>query len=223
MTLLNVIEIWEMQHQNKGFFDDCVINTPLVVREDLFNYLLLEYGGMIPVDNDSTCFHLRVVNFFKIHDWNIRKLAESTNFDYDPLENYRVHGKLDRDTNRDITKDDDSDTKGRLWQQDVNLVSAYNDNKSPQSAGVDEDGNPKYTYIDTEHHRDITNKNYNEHNDFHADDNDHAVVDETTLKHGNTGNTTYQEMIEEERKQAQFNIYKWIARHFCTELLISVW
>lgn len=50
---------------------------------------------------------------------------------------------------------------------------------------------------------------------------DEGIV-EDSYKYGNIGKS-YQSLIEEERKQAQFNIYKWIARHFCRELLISLW
>ena len=42
-------------------------------------------------------------------------------------------------------------------------------------------------------------------------------------KHFGNDRHSFQSLIEEERKQAQFNIYKWIARHFSLELLICIW
>lgn len=215
MTLLNIIELWEMQHSEKKFFDDCVIHA-LVDRNALLEYLLLEYGTMEPVDEHSELFHRRVVNFFEIHRWNIDKLVESQNFEYKPLDTY--HGSEKR--NEDISTIENIDTgvtyeeSGNSDTQTVNLVSAFNDVRSPS-------GNQ---YIDSEHDRQQQTGHYDKDgsSDTDTDRTKDEHQDENIVKEGNNG-TSYQSLIEEERKQAQFNIYKWIAKHFSLELLVCVW
>lgn len=57
-------------------------------------------------------------------------------------------------------------------------------------------------------------------------ENANGKIDEDVAEHierSGIQNNTYQSLIEAERKQAEFNIYKWIGRHFCKELLIAVW
>lgn len=88
MTLLNMIEIWEIHYPDKGFFDDITITTNNNLdKEALLDYLLLEYGNMTTIDDDSRIFHRRVKTFFKTHIWNIDKLMETLEYDYEPLRN----------------------------------------------------------------------------------------------------------------------------------------
>lgn len=218
MTLRDIVDIWEMQ--NKGsFFDDVHVNA-LVDKSALIDYLMLEYQDMITIDSDSGMFHFRVVNFFKIHKWNIDKLAESLNFEYNPLGNvnYHLHNKWHRTEDIDTKKDEDEDwtEHGHTDEQDVNLVSAYNDVPSTIN-----------NLQDTEHHRDVIDIDYSKEGTddkttvYHEEQDEN--YDGTTDKWGHESPNSFQELIEEERKQAQFNIYKWIGKHFCLELLVSIW
>lgn len=236
MILANQIELWEMEN-NKGFFDDCYIPSSLN-RTALFDYLYLEYSDMQTIDGNWNTFHRRVLNFFTIHKYELDGLAESISYEYEPLDNFNSTQVLGRKTDKgsdSSTVEHTNNTEnwnenGKQFQQNVNLVSAYNDNESPTLVGTDSDGNPIYKYIDTEHHRDIENRNYSSHGDktdaFNRGEETVATslenVGEQILKHGNNG-VSYQSLIEEERKLREFNIYKWIARHFSTELLVCVW
>lgn len=204
-----------MNHEGAGFFDTCEINA-LVNKKDLLDYLMLEYSDMNTIDSNSERFHLRVENFFKIHKWNIDKLAESLNFVYKPLETY--HGTEHR--TEEISTVENVDTgityseSGEGSKHDVNLVSAFNDVRSPQGK----------QYIDSEHDRQEQTTHYSKEgeSDSDMDRTQDVGEDEHTTKSGNDGKS-YQSLIEEERKQAEFNIYKWIAKHFCLELLIAIW
>lgn len=216
ITLLNIIEMWEMQNPNVGFFDECAINS-LVNKKDLLDYLLLEYGELEPVDAYSNLFHKRVANFFKIHKWNIDKLVESQNFKYKPLDTY--HGSEHR--TEDISTVENVDTgvsyeeSGNSNANTVNLVSAFNDVRSPNGK----------EYIDSEHDRQETTSNYDKDgsSDTDMDRTQDVNENENTTREGKDGNSSYQSLIEEERQQAQFNLYKWIAKHFSIELLVCVW
>lgn len=237
MILKNQIQMWEEMHENEKFFDGCMI-PPSLNRNELFKYIYLEYSDMHTVDGNWNTFHDRVLNFFIIHKYELDGLAESINYEYNPLDNFHATQNLGRKTDKGSSSSTVEHTNnnenwkesGREYQQDANLVSAYNDNRSPQQAGKDQDGNPIYTYIDTEHHRDLKNRNYtsegNKSDAFSRGEETGVIsaenVGEEIKKHGNTG-VSYQSLIEEERKLREFSIYKWIAKHFSRELLICLW
>lgn len=249
MTLIEQMEIWKLQHDSEFWEFDI---HSAVDKDALIDFLLYEYGDMVTVDSNSGQFRNHIKNFFKIHKWNIDKLAETLILDYDPLENvrYHTHRKFDEeeatDTDFDLTANEKSkgtedvtNTHEMDWsengtenREDVHLISAFNDIPSPM-------GN---NYNDTEQYRDKSDMKY----DKRGDKDDLDVMDrDTTGNKDNTEHTeqnklrindthedkdmtghnsgSYQSLIEEERKQAQFNIYKWIGRHFCRELLIHVW
>lgn len=260
ITMIDLLEMWEIRNPDIDFWD--IRLNSKVDKEELIHYLISEYGDMRPIAADSAEFRRAVQNFFRVHEFSISKQAETLEFDYLPLDDFHTHQNLNRGTdywedNKTVTdydqtqnythNEDETDNrvienKGSKWQQDVHLVSAFNDNQSPSPAGTDADGNPLYTYKDTEKTRDLMNEN---HKDKTTDDDtrnqiqvfseaetqdtdrqynetNREDVGEVIYKHGAT-HYSYQELIEQERQQAQFNIYKWIARHFCNDLMIAIW
>lgn len=325
MTLYDMVEIWKIKNPNKEFFDDIELN-PALDKETLFNYLMFEFSEMHCVDHYSEQFHRRTQMFFKIHKYNIDKLCQTMQYEYNPIETVDVHEErilerdIDKNRNLDVTQnevsDGTSDTDNiqktitdednsqnittdtdnqqnsstnrdidnrvnTTWSDseryngtDVNYVSAFNDKESPEIIGYDKDGYPIYKYNDTEHHRDTHNNSTSRsgESDEHTitdDDTSYSLTNNTDTTqtitnntdttqdvinntdvqtHNNTDSTrndkeltttdedvkeithrsgmegyTYQSLVEEERKLAQFNIYKWIGRHWTHEMMISVW
>lgn len=215
MTLQNIIQIWELNHPSEGFFDSSNI-IELVDKTTLLDYIMLECSEMRPIDGNSERFHIRVENFFKTHKWNIDTLAKSINFDYKPLETY--HGKEDRTENISTVENIDTDVNyhedGSGTEHTVNLISGFNDVRSPNGK----------QYIDSEHDRQERNTSYERDGNSNTDTLKDKGQDEKEqiIKSGNDGKS-YQSLIEEERAQAQFNLYKWILKHFTIELLVAVW
>ena len=234
---MEIIEIWKLQN-SEDFWDVFTLPENLV-KEDLINYLLYEYGTLEPVDSNSKFFRERIRNFFKIHDWNIKELAETLDYEYDPLADSKWHRHYDRtiDDTTDLTserdisevdktvEDDDWTEHDVRDETDINYVSAYNMALSTQN-----------NISDSEHHRDTINEVIDKKGtddkttDFTGKTDDDVkskeVYDDemhSDTYHDGNNNHTFQSLIEEERKQAQFNIYKWIAKHFSTECLICVW
>lgn len=204
-----------MQHPNEGFFDAITIHAD-VNKKDLLNFLLLEYSEMRTIDGNSERFYLHVINFFNIHKWNIDKLIESQNFTYNPLDTYHgtEHRTEDISTVENVDTDVDYHEDGSGSTHTVNFVSGFNDVRSPNGK----------TYIDSEHDRQEQTTSYEKDGNSTTDKDRTQEVgeDEHIKKEGNDGKT-YQSLIEEERAQAEFNLYKWIARHFSRELLVCVW
>lgn len=321
--------LWEMNHPEKDYLDDIPINV-FIDKSALLDFIISECGDMTVVDDHSEVFYYRVKTFFRIHKWNIDKLCESMNFEYQPLNNYhgtedstkardiafksvtdrdqtddtvtdrdQVQDKTtDRDqtesekTDRDIStvengekhqKGTDDTTTDRDWTEsgktnetDVHFISAFNEKESPELIGYDSDGYPIYKYNDTEHDRDSISSSYSKKgtedinvltdrstdethsltntvdddtqrtetitediinkdtirediskkNTISEDITKDDVTDEDIVNHisreGNNGKS-YQSLIEEERQQAQFNIYKWILNHWFHEMVVSVW
>ena len=106
-----------------------------------------------------------------------------------------VEDKNTTDTQkRDETVDDDT-------QRDLNLSEDINVDEV-----LAEDITRKDTLAEDIHRNDVTDEDVVQH----------------WQKQGNNGQS-YQSLIEEERQQAQFNIYKWILNHWFREMVISVW
>lgn len=237
MIFANAVELWEMKN-NKRFYEDWNIH-PSINKETLLDYLLLNFDVLRTIDSHSETFHFHTINFFDIHKFNIDKLAETTLFTYEPLEDYTWHQVMNRDTTQDETTgttqkvtDDATSSTVEQYSEDgtsndmiANLVSAFNDIPS----------NPP-NYQDTEHDRKLNNGSYDKNGDRSIDFSSNEVTDlakdeerdytenvgEDITRHGNDKNT-FQQLINEERAVAEFNIYKWIGRHFQRELLTGVW
>lgn len=238
---MDSVTLWQIANPNKGYLDGIEINA-FIDKEALLDFIMMELSDMRVVDSNSGYFHERVKMFFKIHKWNIDKLCSTAELEYDPLNNFGWEQKRERDTgantNKAITGSTDTG-KENNWSDNgsgnfntTHYVSGFNDDESPEPVGTDENGNTIYKYHDTEQYRDAGSSS--EKHSGKSDDTIHTEqdsiqntvfsedVDETIKRSGNLG-TSYQKLIEEEREQAQFNIYKWILNHWCHELMIAVW
>lgn len=225
------MELWEIATQKNQleYLNDCDINADVNIA-DLWDYLMFEYEDMGVIDSNSQRFHERVKNFFAIHKWNIDELVKTLNYTYEPLEtNKWVKGeKTTEDNKRERGKEWDRKyaEQGSNSETDVNFVSAYNDDTSPKYLGLDGYGNPIFEYNDEEHDRRTISKSYRLSGEEDGRENELTLDDkeknQDTNMHGNDG-TPYQDLIDKQRSTSQFNIYKWIAKHFCKELLIAVW
>lgn len=218
MTLWAMREVWEIKN-GSDLFDSFVLNN-MLDRAALIDYLMLEYGEMTTLDSDCNAYRRRIETFFKTHKWNIDKLTESMYFKYDPIHNTQWHQNhtWNRDETIDMHQNVDNDwtEDGQTDETDTNYVSAYNDVESRE-------GN----IVDTEHHRDVIDI------DYHKEGTDDTITDRQDvedegyvgdiIENGHKNNHTFQQLIEEERAQAQFNIYKWIGKHFCLECCIAIW
>lgn len=238
MTLAETVRLWNIQNK-QDFWTPIKVHSA-IDKEALVDYLLYEYADMQCVDSNSGAFRNHVKNFFDIHKWNIDKLADTLKLEYDPLENVRWHtddvtqedkdttGILDNKATEDVITDHNMDwsESGTEDSEDVHYLSAFNDRPSPQGGKffdvekTRDTNHTDYSKGGDQVDKDIRDKDTTEHEDTFQNVDDHT--DKDIDKFGHDGGS-YQSLIEEERKQAQFNIYKWIGRHFSRELLICLW
>lgn len=139
-----------------------------------------------------------------------------------------------------------TDQENKNWTEtgnsdgsDINLVSAFNDlpatlnnlsdserDRTVSHNNYEKGGNDSVTGSNSENQNGSEEVVGVETKNGSDDKVDVGSVDEDVtekIKRTGISGKTYQELIEEQRQTAEFNIYKWIGRHFCKELLIAVW
>lgn len=244
MTLLDIIQTWNLEHDNdlndiEAIFEDIVIDERLD-KETLVSVLLDECGAMDSIYNTTPTFKYFSDNFFKKYQWNITKLADSLNFEYDPLKNRSltwtettsIEQNLDTDEDRSETRNKantgtetstDTGTVGNVYSdEETNTISAMNSsNYEPDNKSVKNGSNAR-----TDNLTNQRTDNLNEHitSTIGRDKSEDLTWEETdTHTESGTNNIPYQDLIEKERKVAQFSLYGWIARKYRNELFLLVY
>lgn len=149
--------------------------------------------------------------------------------------------------------DDDWSEEDTINNEKVNLVSAFNEplstlknlqdsehHRDVETGKINKKGaDDKTTTADTTTNKDSTEGTkevYSNEEDTESNEQIHNNVDDDlvskevmdddihrdTYHHGNDRHS-FQSLIEEERRQSQFNVYKWIGRHFSLECLVCIW
>lgn len=228
MTLLDIIQVWNLEKGNElndleSLYEDIVLDSRLD-KETLIGVLLDECGACQSVYNTSPTFKYFSDLFFKKYQWNIGKLVDSLEFEYEPLKNKsleweettEIEQNLDTTEGREESRTkDNTGTQGTEYGEEVdNTISAMNssdyepDNKSDTSGNNTRTDNLKEEIsatVDKTKGEDLT-------------------WDETD-KHTESGTDgiAFQDLIEKERKVAQFSVYGWIAKKYKDELFLLVY
>lgn len=228
MTLLDIIQIWNYEHDNDlndmgSIFEDIVLDERLD-KDTLISVLLDECGAVQSVYNTTPTFKHFSDTFFKKYQWNITKLADTLYFEYDPLKNKNVEWtettsieqQLDTDegTEESRTKDNTGTRSNQFEDTETNTISAMNsstyepDNQSSSSGSNTMTDNLKEEIAATKS----------------RDKNENLTWEETDthVESGNDG-LVYQDLIKKEREIAQFSIYGWIAKKYKSELFLLVY
>lgn len=216
MTFLDMIEMYNVVNGNdlndiESIFKDIELDSRLD-KSTLAGVLLDECGAMRCIYETTASFKYFSDLFFKKYAWNITKLVNSLNFEYDPLKNKnmewtettQIEQNLDTEENREKNN---TGTEGTVFNE-TNTISAMN--SSTYQPDNQRDGTS--TRTDNLKETNDTNKNEN------------LTWDETD-RHTESGTERipYQDLIEKERKVSQFNIYMWIANKYSSELFLMVY
>ena len=228
MTLLDIIQVWNLEHDNdlndlESLYEDIVLDSRLD-KETLIGVLLDECGACESLYNTTPTFKFFSDLFFKKYQWNIAKLADSLEFEYDPLKNKNlewtettsIEQNLDtaEDTNESRTREN-TGTQGRIYQDnEENTISAMNSSDYEPDNKSDTSGSSTRTDDLTEDITASTGRNKDENLTWEETD--------THTESGNN-NVPYQDLIEKERKVAQFSLYGWIAKKYRNELFLLVY
>lgn len=292
MTLIDLINTWNLRNDKEiddltSFFEGCVIDSRLD-RDIVIMSIIDECGSMKPLYNVSSTMRVFTENWFKKYQWNIGKLCDTLDFEYDPLTNKRTDWteKVDIDQNlateEDIEesrernntgtqstadtgtqsktntgtqsmantgtqKTENTGTQRTDYDEDVeNTISAMNesgyqpDNKSETDGGSTRTDDLEMLRTDnlngtrTDNLNEMRTDNLNSlrtdnltENIARASDrdkNENLQWNETdTHEESGLVNGTFQDLIEKERKIAQFSIYNWIAKKYASEMFLLVY
>lgn len=228
MTLLDIIQIWNMEHgvdldNITDFFDDIVLDNRLS-KEILAGVLLDECGAMESVYNTTPTFKYFSELFFKKYQWNITKLTDSLNFQYDPLKNKNlnwtetteIEQNLDtgEDTSEERSKDNTGTRTSVSEEDEVNTISAMNSSSYEPDTKRETDGT--VTNTDNLNESITASKERTKTEDLTWDETD-------THTESGTDRVLYQDLIEKERRVSEFSVYGWIAKKYAHELFLLVY
>ena len=220
MTFLDMIEMYNVKVGNDlDNIDSLFVDAWLDERLDkhvLAGVLLDKCGAMRCLYETTSTFKFFSDNFFNKYQWNIKKLVDTIEAEYNPLVNKKLTWTETTDIEQNLDTDEDREkkntgTQGALYSEsETNTISAMNSN----------------TY-EPDNKRDISGSNTRTDNlneSINASKDENLTWDETDV-HTEEGiiNTAYQDLIEKERKQAQFNVYNWIADKYAKELFLLVY
>lgn len=169
-------------------------------------------GAMTPIHDSTASFIMFHKHFFKIHDDQIKHLIDTTEYEYRPLETYSRTEDIEVNEGNvrvtDSTVERNESGSGSEDNTNENQVSAYNSDDYVDNSKNIEDKSNSYSsnVIDSgDSTRTDTNKKT-----------------EDNYIHGNNGMYSSQQLIEQERNIAQFNIYKWIVDLYSKELFYGI-
>lgn len=223
MTLLDVLTMYAMLNNSDDMtlmLQDYALDNRLD-RNVMNRAMIKELGAMRPYVNDTTIFKFALENFFDKWNYNIGKLIDTMYYSYDPIGNKNITRTLGETENREsqaninntdtyTTNTDKTETISNTTEE---TVSAY-DSSTYQPKNKSVSSTNDNTDQDVEHEGTTSS-------DIQSDvDTAHDL--EETIK-GKDGQSSYQELIKQERKLAEFNIYEWILKQMRRELFLLVY
>ena len=228
MNLASMIEMYNVVKGNEvddieSLWADIDIDERLD-KSTLIQVLLDECGAMNCLYTTTGTFKMFSDNFFKKYKWNIGKLLDTLDLKYDPIKNKNIEWtettsiEQNLDTaeasgeNRNRTNS--GTQKNEYEENEENTISAMNSNDYQPDNNNEREGTNNKTIDLKEAIVSNKDKNKNE-----------ALTWEETDKHieSGTNDIIVQDLIEKERRVAQFSVYGWIAKKYAHELFLLVY
>lgn len=217
---------------NNTLFSELVLPES-VSRDTLIENLLAETAELEVIYPDYR-FMQAMIGRWSIKEFKIwEHLLETTEYVYDPIENYNRFEQWtdarngERKSNSDSTNDGKTSFNGKteangVDKTDTNTdenVSAYNETDFTPAKQVDTNSLTK-----TEAEQESESKSKSRTNiTSEITDNSKDNASHDGRIHGNIGVTTTQSMIEQEREIAKFNIYDYIINSFKNRFCLLVY
>ena len=219
MNLIDVLNLYAMMNDSDDLtlmLQDYTLDRRLD-REVMNRVIIRELGAMRPFVNDTKVFKFSLENFFNKWSYNIGKLIDTMYYEYDPISN--------KDMNKTVLE-----TEHRESSADIDNTDSYTTNTDNVESGTNEGQVSAYD-VSTYQPKDKTINNNRIDNDVtHSGETTSDIQsDVDTEKNvtenvkGKDGDSSYQELIEQERELAQFNIFEWIIKQMRRELFLLVY
>lgn len=208
------MEIWAIKNNKENPME--MLNSENFDRridsDVLIGKIVEVCGAMTPIHNTSESHKYFHELFFKMWKPQISRMLDTMELDYIPLENFSRFEDLKHDAN-EINENVESlgtvsESNGSSSGTSENKTSAYNENVyQPNDENVSS-GTTKNNYTEN------SNKNVNKNRTFGSTD-DNKI-------HGNNGLFSSQQLLEQERKVAEYNVYQWIVQKYMEQLFLCV-
>lgn len=207
MNLIDVLDMYATLNNSDDLtlmLQDYTLDSRL--SRDVMNKVIIrELGAMRPFVNDTKVFKFSLENFFNKWNYNIGKLIDTMYYEYDPISNKSLNRTLNEGEKRESSADIDNTDTYTTNKDSEEKVSAYDSSTYQPKAKYDDD---------IEHSGETTS-------DIQSTvDTEHHLGEKIS---GKDGDASYQELIEQERELAQFNIFDWIIKQMRKELFLLVY
>lgn len=223
MNLIDILDIYSLERDSDDLtlmFSDYILDNR-IAKDDMNAIILKELGASRPITTNPDTFKILFDTFFKKYSSNITKLIDTMYLEYNPLQNKDIQRKMNESEHRDSTGNIDNTDK-------------YDTNTDQTETGTNTTENTVSAYDASTYQpkdKSVTTPNLKTDNDVHHEGETTSDIESTvdTDKHigetieGKDGTESYQSLIEQERKLAEFNIFNWIIKQMRRELFLLVY
>lgn len=192
-------------------------NIPPIDGDLIVSNIMLDYGLCTPVYGEPDVMQVMVSTWWDSNAWNFAQMWRSMHLSYSPIENYDRH----TDNKRTIDREYNADNNTKLGGTDTTQLSGDDTAENTVSAFNETTYQPKDKT--TARYGKKTDINYGRSSNDTLHDTHHDTDEFHERVHGNIGVTTTQQMIDQELKLRQKNVYSYIADSFADKFVLAVW
>ena len=220
MNLIDILTEYAIAHDHSNelflMLQDYTIDNR-INRETLNRIIVKDLGTMRPITSYTEVYKMLVDTFFEKYQDNIKRLLDTLDIEYNPLQN------------KNITE---TETEQRDSTGHINNTDQYTTNVDNVETGTDVNEKQVSAFDATTYQNKDKNtdtKNLRTDNDTtHSGTTTSAIISDVGTERtktiaGKDGNDSMQDLIKEERRLAEFNIYNWIIEQMRKELFLLVY
>lgn len=191
-----LLSVMGLYRADPDLFSEMVL-PPALNRETLVNNLVMELAEVNTIISDPTVMKLSIGHWSqaRVDVWT--HMWETTQYDYNPI--WNKDGYYKETETRDLAGSLDG------------------------TSGTDETRTDKRSAYDSSAFQNADQSILDSDSTVHNDSTDTGTIERERIEHGNIGVTTTQQMIQEERDIAEFNIYAFIIDEFKRRFCIMVY
>lgn len=211
MNLVETLDFYAMKNHSDDLFlmlQDYTLDER--IQRDLMNRIIIkELGNATPFTNQTTILKFAIEEFFEKYKDNIKRLIDTMYLEYNPIDTKSIKRELTETEQRESDADIQNTDSYETGKEDhaTQTVSAYDsDGYQPKE---------KNDVTDQTSHTGETTS------DIHSEIGTEKGLTETIT--GKDGDSSYQSLIEQERRLAEFNIFNWIIKLMRKELFLLVY
>lgn len=215
---------WMVKNNPSILLDN--MDLPEGMDKDAMEMYILQYCGENEVRyTDSVILQKFVAIWFRSNKKQFGRIWDTINAEYNPIENYDRHEISQRDTAGNEKTESSVNSSSEADGTDSGQESGTNNVDKFVSAFDSASLQPR----DSEEGEDSRNTSGTTHSESTSESTGEQTTDRTgqeiykNYTHGNIGVTSSQQMIQEEREVADFDIYYYIAMKFEDEFTIPIY